>query len=126
MCTPSRGRARPPPGIGPRRPKAPEHTAGDAADAQAGDIIQPVRFVGGDRARRAQPAADGRTDALPEIARGEPRGIPRNEGVITAHDLDVAAQVVTEAARVVLCTRRQPALEGRHEVAPVRADLLAT
>src|SRR6516164_2038772 len=100
MCTSSRGRARPPPGTGRRRLEPAEHTAGDAADAQAGHIIEMVRLVGEDGAGRTQPAADGRPDALAEIARREARGIARDEGVVTPHDLHLAAQVIAVAGRV--------------------------
>src|SRR6516162_7153825 len=104
MCTPSRGRARrarPAPGIHPCGREPPEHTAGDAADAQAGDIVEAVRLAGEDRGRRAQAAADRGPDALAEVARGETRRIPSDERIVAPHDLDVAAQVVAEAARVV-------------------------
>src|SRR6516225_323515 len=126
MCTPFRCRAcrtRPAPGI-PRRRETPEHTAGDAPDARAGDIVEAVRLVGEDRGCRAQPAADGGADALAEVARSEACRIPGDEGVVAPHDLDVAAQVVAESARIVLCPRGEPPLEGGDEVPPVRADIL--
>src|SRR5215831_932574 len=125
MCTSSRGRTRPPPRASQSRCQAPEHTAGNAADAQAGHIFEAVGLVGEDRARCTQPATDGRTYALPEIARGEPGGIPRDEGVVAAHDVYLAAQVVAEATRIVLRSRRQPLPECGDEVRPVSADILA-
>src|SRR6516164_7609694 len=100
MCTPSRGRARSarsPPGIHTRGRDTPEHTAGDAADAQSRDIVEPVWGRAEDRGRRAQPAADGGTDALAEVPRGETCGVPRDEGVVAPHNLHVAPQVVAEA-----------------------------
>src|SRR5215469_16933259 len=127
MCTPFRCRAcraRPAPGIHPRRRETPEHTAGDAPDAQAGDIVESVRLVGEDRGCRAQPAADGRADALAEVARGEACRIAGDKGVVAPHDLHVAAQIVAEAARIVLRPRGEPLLEGGGEMSPVRADIL--
>src|SRR4029077_7087650 len=126
MCTSSRARARPPPGIGRRGLEAPEHTAGDAADAQAGHIIEVVRLVGEDGACGAQPAADRRTDAFAEIPGGEPRGIPGDEGVLPPHDLHLTAQVVAVAGRLVLRPRGEPLLECARKMCPVRPDILAT
>src|SRR5215831_7271575 len=127
MCTPSRGRARctrPPSGIHPRGREAPEHAAGDAGEARAGHIIEPVWFVMKDRGCRAQPAADRGADALAEVARGETGRVPRNESVVAPHDVDLAAQVVTEPTRVVLCPRGEAPLEGRDQVPPVGAYVL--
>src|SRR5215472_16093298 len=126
MCTPFRcraRRARPTPGI-PRRHETPEHTAGDAPDAQAGDIVESVWLVGEDRGCRPQPAADGGTDALAEVARGETCRVAGEEGVVAPHDFHVAAQVVAEATRIVLRPWREPPLEGGDEVPPVRTDIL--
>src|SRR5215470_9594467 len=124
MCTSSRGRARPPAGAGRHRLEPAEHTAGDAADARAGHIIETVRLVGEDGACRTQPAADGGADAFPEVTRSEARGIARDEGVLAPHDLHLATQVIAVAGRVVLRLRGEPRLECRHEVRPVRTDVL--
>src|SRR5499427_10252176 len=125
MCTSSRGRARPPPGTGRHRLEPAEHTAGDAPDARAGHIIEMVRLISEDGACRTHPAADGGTDAFPEIARRQARGIARDEGVLAPYDLHLAAQVIAVAGRVVLRLRGEPLLERRHEVRAVRADVLA-
>src|SRR6516162_1198129 len=106
MCAPSR-RARPPAGADRGRREPPEHTACDAADAQARHIPELVGLVSEDRARCAQPAADRRSDTLAEIARGEPGRIAGDEGVVAAHDLDLAAEVIAEAARVVVRARSE-------------------
>src|SRR6516165_1595794 len=127
MCAPSRRhprRASPPRGRQPGGRESPEHTAGDAADARAGHIVQAVGLVAENRGCRAQSAADGGAYALAEVTRGEARGVPRDESVVAPHDLDVAAQVVAETARIVLRTRGEPLPEGGDEVGPVSADIL--
>src|SRR6516165_4226902 len=127
MCIPSRARGgvRPAAGGSTCRREAPKHTAGDAADTQAGHIIEPVRLVGEDRSCGAQPAADGRPYALGEVPRGESGGVPGNEGIVAPHDLDLASKVVAVAGRVVLRARREASLERCNQVPPMSTDVLA-
>src|ERR1700747_2207240 len=107
--------ARPPPVKHAAVPDAIEHAAGDAADAEPGHVLEPVRLARENRLGRQQPAADRRPYALTEITRGEPGGIPGDEGIVAAYDIHAAAQVVAVAARVIARARGEAAAEHRGE-----------
>src|SRR5437764_11287182 len=77
---------------------APEHAARDAADARARHVLEPVRRTLDNGLRRAQPAADRRSNALTQIAGREPGGVPGDEGVVAAYHVHAPAQVVAVAA----------------------------
>src|SRR5689334_18308573 len=98
----SAGRVSPAPGERPGARAAVEHAARDAGDARPGDVAQLVGRTLDDGARSTQAAAHRRSDALAKIAGGEPGGIAGDEGIATAHGVDVAAQVIAVAGRLVL------------------------
>src|SRR5438105_10427782 len=64
-----------PPGKHTGASRAPEHTARDAADARARHVLEPVRRTLDNGLRRAQSAADRRSNALTQIAGRQPRGL---------------------------------------------------
>src|SRR3984893_3134145 len=114
-----------PPGKHTGASHAPEHTARNTADARTRHILEPVRLTLDNRLRRAQPAADRRTNALAQVAGREPGGIPGDEGVVAAYHVHAPAQVVAVAARIVAGTRREAALQHRGQMRPVLPDILA-
>src|SRR5512135_2054910 len=93
-CWRSAGRVSPAPGECTGARAAVEHAARDAGDTGSGDVAQLVRRAFNDGARGAQAATHRRSDALAQIARGEPGGISGDEGVAAAYGVDVAAQVI--------------------------------
>src|SRR3984893_5408778 len=105
--------------------RAPEHAARDTADARTAHVLEPVRLTRDNGLRRAQPAADRRSNALPQVAGREPGGIPGDEGVVAPYHVHAPAQVVAVAARIVAGARRQAALQHRGQMRPVLADVLA-
>src|SRR5580658_3639846 len=102
-----------------------EHAAGDAADRKAGDVVEPVNAALEDRLGRPQSAADGRSDALAQIARGQAGSIPGNEGIVAPDHRHLAAQKVAVAGRVILRPGREATAEHGGEAPPVLADVLA-
>src|SRR4029077_20857716 len=120
------GRVSPAPGERTCARRAIEHAARDAGDARPGDVAQLVGGAFKNGARGAQPAAHRRPDALAQIARGEPGGIAGDEGVAAAYGVDIAAQVIAVAGRLVLHPGSQARVEHRGEIPPVGADVVAT
>src|SRR6202034_1162216 len=118
----STGSAARAPGCTERVRGAREHAAGDAADAEAGHVIEPVGRAIDDRRRRAQAAADRRTYALAQVAGRQSRGIPGDEGVVAPHDLDLAAQIVAVAGRIVVRAAGESAAQALGEPRPVLLD----
>ena len=57
--------------------------------AEGGKILETVLAAGEDGLRRALPAADGRSDALAEVAGREARRVAGDEGVVDAHYVHV-------------------------------------
>src|SRR5215469_11769991 len=119
------GPCRTPPRDGTRVRDALQHAAPDARDAQAGHVIEPVRRALENRLRRTQATADRRADALAEITRGETCRIAGDEGIVTAHDVHAAAQVIAVPSGVVLRPRSERAVELCRQMRPVPADVLA-
>src|ERR1700674_65163 len=81
----SAGRTRTPPGKHTGASHTPEHTARDTADARTGHVLEPVRLTLDNGLRRAQPAADRRSNALTQVAGRQPGGVPGDEGVVAAY-----------------------------------------
>src|SRR6266513_1412794 len=113
-----------PPGKHTGASRAPEHTARDTADARAAHVLEPVRLTRDNGLRRAQPAADRRSDALTQVAGRQPRGVPGDEGVVAAHHLHAPAQVVAVPAGIVTGARREAAPQHRGQMRPVLADVV--
>src|SRR5882762_2825170 len=114
-----------PPGKHTDASRAPEHTAGDTADARTRDILEPVRLALDDGLRGAQPAADRGSNALTQVAGRQPGGVSGDEGVVTAYYVHAPAQVVAVAAGIVAGPRREAALQHRRQMRPVLPDVLA-
>src|SRR5438874_5392279 len=108
-----------PPGKHTGASRAPEHTARDAADARARHVLEPVRRTLDNGLRRAQSAADRRSNALTQIAGRQPRGVPGDEGVVAAYHVHAPAQVVAVAAGIVLGARREAAPQRRRQLRPI-------
>src|SRR3982074_2050664 len=113
-----------PPGKHTGASRAPEHTARDAAEARAGHVLEPVRLTRDDGLRCAQPAADRRSDALAQVAGREPRGVPRDEGVVAAYHVHTPAQVVAVAAGIVVGAPRESRPQHRGQMRPVLPDVV--
>src|SRR5882724_4879466 len=121
----SAGRTRTPPGKHTGASQAAEHTARDTADARTRHILEPVRLTLDNGLRRAQPAADRRSNALTQVAARQPGGVSGDKGVVAAYHVHAPAQVVAVAAGIVAGTRREAALQHRGQMRPVLADVLA-
>src|SRR5437773_7043546 len=112
----SAGRPLPPPGKHTGAGRAPQHTARDTAEARAAHVLEPVRVTRDNGLRRAQPAADRRSDALTQVAGRQPRGVPGDEGVVAAYHLHAPAQVVAVPAGIVMGARREAAPQHRGQM----------
>src|SRR5258705_7824586 len=121
----SAGRRRPRPGNHAGGGRPPEHTGRDPADARTRPVLEPVRLTRDNGLRRAQPAADRRSNALTQVAGRQPGGVPGDEGVVAAYHVHAPAQVVAVAAGIVAGTRREAALQHRGQMRPVLPDVLA-
>src|SRR6266446_2423551 len=121
----SAGRTRTPPGKHTGASQAAEHTARDTADARTRHILEPVRLTLDDGLRRAQPAADRRSNALTQVAARQPGGVSGDKGVVAPYHVHAPAQVVAVAARIVAGARREAALQHRGQMRPVLPDVLA-
>src|SRR5882724_1364097 len=121
----SAGRTRTPPGKHTGASQAAEHTARDTADARTRHILEPVRLTLDNGLRRAQPAADRRSNALTQVAARQPGGVSGDKGVVAEYHVHAPAQVVAVAARIVAGARREAALQHRGQMRPVLPDVLA-
>src|SRR3984893_13200681 len=121
----SAGRTRTPPGKHTGASRAPEHTARDTADARTGHVLEPVRLTLENGLRRAQPAADRRSNALTQVAGRQPGGVPGDEGVVAAYHVHAPAQVVAVPDRIVVGARREAAPQHRGQMRPVLPDVVA-
>src|ERR1700751_2535871 len=118
--------ARAPPAVrGERARRAAQHTPRDARDAHAGHVVEAVGRAADNRRGGAPSAPDRGPDPLAEIAAREPGGIAGDEGVVAPHDIDPSAQEIAVARRVIGRAPRQPAVELRGQMRPVRLDVLA-
>src|ERR1700758_573375 len=108
MGCPSVARA-PPPVRAERTRRAAQHTPRDARHTHTRDVVEAVGSALQNRRGGAQAAADGRSDPLAQIAARRPRR--------TAREVAVAGWIIVRAAR-------QPAVELRGELRPVRLDVL--
>src|ERR1700745_181116 len=123
MGCPSVARA-PPPVRAERTRRAAQHTPRDARHTHTRDVVEAVGSALQNRRGGAQAAADRRSDPLAQIAAREPGRIAGDEGVVAAHHVDASAQEVAVAGWFIVHAARQPAVELRGELRPVRLDVL--
>src|SRR4051812_29486709 len=93
--------------------------------ACAGDVMQAVWFAIQDRLRRADSAADSRSDALSHVPCRKPCGVTGDEGVLAADNVHPTSQEIAVACGLIVSTRRQRAIQHTDEPVPVALDIVA-